>query len=839
MVLPLLALVGVFAGQPAFSFHAFGPYERAVPTPESVLGYGPGEHQTTYFQQEKVLQELVKHAPARVRYETYGKTNEGRPLRVLLISSKDNIAKLESIRKDIAALASGKATDADAIIRRSPSVVWVNECIHGNEPASFESGMWLAYNLAASNNPQITKMLESTVVVLNPSYNPDGHERFAVWYNSVATGSPDEDTIEHHEPRQVNGRSNHYRFDMNRDRVAMSQQETRQEVAEFLKWNPQIYVDQHGQVNTYFFPPASLSVNTNVDRARYNKWADILGRSTAAAFDQHGFLYYVKDIFDLYYPGYLDSWTTLSGAIGMTHETDGSYAIRANRGDGSVATLAGSMAKHFTSALAVIGVGAQQRQELLTSYAAFKKKCASGNIGAKGPFIYAEGTRESVLGLKDQLSASGIESRVISNGGELQGAESFWSGKPESVKITGDSTLLEVPMAQPQSALAKALLEPQSDFEPEFVTEQLKRRAAAMSEEKYPQADQAEFYDLTGWSPIFARNMCGWWASGVREGQPNTAAAKNGPSVVGYALLPSVQGDLTALKLMRDGYNLSVTTRPMRTASGQFPPGTVLVFRERNTKDVSALADVGGMVPIGAGYPEEGRQGPGSESVSSLRKGALGVLFGSETAPTQYSSVWYLLEQQLKLPFTPMHNDALEGDLKEYSCIIFPGGRREEPSDKLKDWVRNGGCAILLGGPGWATGEKGFTKFDLVKADKGQPAGLPGSIFRANLDQRSFLAYGYPRGEIAVPVEGNRFYKARPEGGSVITFSSDEKVKKLLSGWEWPDDTEKNLSGSVWLHDLPFGRGHVIFFMQDPTDRAMWPGLNGLLLNAILFGPGT
>ncbi len=71
-----------------------------------------------------------------------------------------------------------------------------------------------------------------------------------------------------------------------------------------------------------------------------------------------------------------------------------------------------------------------------------------------------------------------------------------------------------------------------------------------------------------------------------------------------------------------------------------------------------------------------------------------------------------------------------------------------------------------------------------------------------------------------------------------MTLDPDEKVNKLLSGWEYDNDTEKNLAGTVWLQDVPVGRGHAIIFFQDPTDRAMWPGLEKLLLNAMLMGPG-
>jgi hypothetical protein len=89
---------------------------------------------------------------------------------------------------------------------------------------------------------------------------------------------------------------------------------------------------------------------------------------------------------------------------------------------------------------------------------------------------------------------------------------------------------------------------------------------------------------------------------------------------------------------------------------------------------------------------------------------------------------------------------------------------------------------------------------------------------------------------IAVPIGGGAIYQTRKEGGSFVTLPSDEKVNKLLSGWEWPDETEKALQGAVFTQDVPIGRGHVIVFTQDPTERAMWPGLNKLLLNAMLLG---
>ncbi len=859
MFATLIAATLLTAGPGHFDFFSHGPYDPSIPKPDAILGYGAGEHLTDYWTQDHVVHAIVDAAPNRAKYISFGKSVEGRPLRIVVISSPENIARLEDIRAKNLSLASGDVKNAKDVIGSTVPIVWINECIHGNEPASFESGMWLIYTLTASQDPEIQDALKKAVVIVNPSYNPDGHERYVTWYNSVATGSSDRNAFEQSEPDVVYGRLNHYRFDMNRDRVAMSQPETQQEVQEFLQWHPQVYVDQHGQVSNYFFPPTAMSVNVNVDRTRYNSWTDVFGRATAKAFDANGFSYFVKDEFDFYFPGYLDTWSSLSGAIGMTHETDGPKSIAMLNGDGSVATIREGISKHFTSAIAVIQSAAAHGPELLTSFADYKRDQVSGKLAGKYRYVVASGDAESLSKLSRQLSTEGIKSYTYSDI-KVKNARSLWSKTDEAIDLPAGSALV-IPMAQPQGALAKALIEDTSDFEPEFVAEQMRRRAQAASDERYPRADPAEFYDLTAWGLLYSYGLEGWWVEDLAtkptslpvfmQPMPTVVAGKTD---VGYAIRPSEDASLFAFHLLSDGIRMQVTSRDMSVQGEKFPAGTFLIFKaaNRDDSDNDMIAPAinkwgetfsGEIVPLQTSYPDEGRQGPGSESVSSVRKPSIAVVFGDDSSTTDFGSAWFLLEKELKLPFTPLRKGVLGGDLSKYSCIVFPDGSYDAPSDKLKEWIQNGGCAVILGGGRWAIGDKGLLKLDQVKLEKDKlPGGLPGSIFKAELDPRSFLSYGYPHSgdakiPIAVPLSGSRFFKAKPEGGSVVTFSSDTQVNKLLSGWEWPDDTEKNLRGVVWLQDQPMGGGHVIWFAEDPTQRAMWPGLNRMLLNAILLGP--
>jgi hypothetical protein len=843
--MPLAWLLGVAMLQPApIDLYSFGPYRPEVPRVESILGFQAGERNSTFREQEMVLSAIAARAADRVRTIQYGKSVEGRPLRIHIISSPANIARLEQIRLANLALGEGKGNPSGV-----PAIVWINQCIHGNEPASFESAMWLMYNLAASRGQRVTSMLDRTVVILNPVYNPDGHERFAVYSNSVSVGSPDPSAFEQPEPGVIHGRTNHYRFDMNRDRVAMSQDETRQEVREFLRWKPHVYVDQHGQTDNYFFPPNPMAINGNVDRDRLNKWADVFGRATAKEFDERGWTYFIKDIFDFFYPGYLDSWATLSGAIGMTHETDGGKQLAKLRADGTVLTLRDGLEKHLVSALAVIEASAKRRDDLVSSFAQFKKRAVTGESAGKFQrvVLVSEDPRP-LIRLKEHLDRMGVTSAFAADAFKQPDANDYWSNSKGEQSFPAGSLVIDI--AQPQGALAKAMLEPKPEFEEEFLKAQRGKKNTAPKGEDYPGPDGHEFYDWTGWAFPYSYNLKAWWCESrpaikVSDQAPAFAKGLAAESPVGYALRNRDMSDiLAAFDVLSKDIRGMVTVKPMVVGGDRFDRGTFIFLAARNQPGFGrSLAEIGRrrgaqFVPLKTSYPDEGRWGPGSENTIALRKPEIAVVFGNPASPSAYGPMWYLMERVFKLPFTPITTQALTRDLSKYSVIVTPSGSGATASGKLREFVTGGGCVIALDSIGWALGSSGFVD---LKTVEGEVDSLPGSLFRAKVDTRSFLSYSLPGNEsgsveIAVPIEGGTHYRVREEGGSMITLSNEEKVTKLLSGWEFAD-TEKHLRGTVWSQQVPVGGGYVVLFPQDPAQRAMWPGLWSILLNGMLIGP--
>jgi hypothetical protein len=832
----LLTLLAAAALQQATTSPLFanGPYSQPLPAKE--LGYELGSRISTYRDQERYLIQLAGNCSSRMKLEEFGKSVEGRPLRIAIVSDPSNMARLEAIRLQHLDLAQGKGDPAATI-----PIVWINETIHGDEPASFESGMALLYNLASSSNPGITSLLKNVVVIVNPVFNPDGHERFAVYYDSVAVGNGDPRSYEMGEPGVIYGRLNHYRFDMNRDRVAFSQDETKQEIKEFLRWNPQVYADQHGQVDNYFFPPNAESINSNVGRQRLEYWTSRFGKATASAFDKLGYGYFVRDEFDFYYPGYLDSFTTLSGAIGMTQETNGGPQITREEGDGASVTLLRGIEKHFTSALAVIRTAAQDRTDLLKSYCDFKNAAVSGKSSGKFQRVVLVSSDPRPLErLAAQLASAGIASKYAARSFSQTDTHDYWSDAAGTHEFPAGSLIVD--MAQSQGPLAKALLEPQSDFEPEFYKAQQDKKNTAPEGEEYPGPDGTEFYDTTAWALPFAYNLPAWWCDSAPTtptgAMPSTTRSATVDAPVLAVPYTDEQDILGAADLLNAGVRVEVSPKPMEIDTKQLPAGTFFILAERNEPGyLDKVARVQAkrhlnVIPLSTMYPDVGRQAPGKGDMAKLRPPKIGVVFGRDGSIGSIGGIWFLMERVFQLPYTPLRTDALGRRIDDFTTIVVPAGTGVTLTQKLRDWVTAGGNLVVLDNPSWAIGSSAFIDLSTRKME-----GLPGSLFRAQLDRRSYLSYGYSSDQLAVPIDGDTSYLIHKEGGNVVSLSPDEKAHKLLSGFEFEDGTEEALAGTLWLLDAPIGNGHVTLFFKDPCDRAMWPGLHKLLLNAMLINP--
>ena len=233
----------------------------------------------------------------------------------------------------------------------APAIVWLSYNVHGNETSSSEAALFTLFALADPANTQTKEWLKNTVVIIDPCINPDGRDRYVNWFNSIVGNNynPRLDAREHREP-WPGGRTNHYNFDLNRDWAWQTQIESQQRIKQYNQWMPQVHVDYHEQgINQpYYFAPAAQPYHEAITQWQRDFQVTI-GKNHAKYFDKNGWLYFTKEIFDLFYPSYGDTYPVYNGAIGMTYEQGGGGAggLGVDTDEGDTLTLYDRATHHY------------------------------------------------------------------------------------------------------------------------------------------------------------------------------------------------------------------------------------------------------------------------------------------------------------------------------------------------------------------------------------------------------------------------------------------------------------------------------------------------------------
>jgi hypothetical protein len=740
-----------------FDFYARGEYRPEVPRPQSILRFDVGDFHTTYAQMEKVIEAIAKAAPDRVRVYDIGTTNEYRMQHLVAISAPENMARIDEIRGNIARLADPRRTsqsDANSLIQNTPAVAWMAYTIHGNESASFEAMMQVIYQLAASNEPATQDILKNTVTLVLTGENPDGHERFATWYNSVATGNADRNALEHREPWSVYGRLSHFRFDLNRDNLAITQKESQNMIKAYFEWNPQVSVDHHGQPSQFFFPPAALPINPNLPQPATNKWLDMYGRANASAFDRNKWDYYVRDIFDLFYPGYWDSYPSLNGAIGMTYETDGGgfKGLRWTRDDGTIATLRSAIAKHYVASLTTLETTAKNRSERLRDFYDFRASALSAHPREKMKRVVILPGKDRVKAaeLVEVLQRSRIEVKTAQAAFSSASAHSYMEKDAPAVSHSFPAGSYIIDLNQPQRVLIKSILEQDTPQDKAFVNDNMRRfkrnqmRGSGQTKEDYG------FYDITAWSLPLAFGVDAFWTEDNADTPanlvtPDTIAAVKRGSVSGRAQIAYIipyqtdSAGVMAMRLLQQNFRVAVATKPLNAAGQKWDRGTFVVRVTRNPETIhdavaKLAAELGVEVTaVNTGFQDEGDTGVGSENVLAMQSPRIAVAADDSVDQTSFGSIWWTLDRY-GVTFTPMTINAIRGGgLKNYTVLIMPDGAAGRYFSSLgpggisalKEWVSNGGTLITVRGASVfaALKDVGLTSSKLVGSEEDEEKG--------------------------------------------------------------------------------------------------------------------
>ncbi|MBT8280829.1 MAG: zinc carboxypeptidase, partial [Muriicola sp.] len=365
-------------------------YDPAIPKPADVIGHEVGEWHVTHDKLMFYMQTLAE-ASDRITIENRGTTFEGRPILLLTVTSPQNHNNLETIRQQHLALSetAGTSTSVDNM----PIVVYQGFSVHGNEPSGANAGLAYAYYLAAAQGPQIDAMLNNTVILMDPSYNPDGLQRFAYWANTNRSMNlnPDGNDREYHEV-WPGGRTNHYWFDINRDWLPVQLPESRARITTFHRWLPNILTDHHemGTNSTFFFQPGEPSrVHPLTPKMNQELTAEI-GTYHAKALDKIGSLYYSEENYDDYYYGKGSTFPDVVGSIGILFEQASSRG-HIQESENGLLTFPFTIRNQFTTALSTVEAAQNMRTKLLNYQRDFYKdlRVEAGRSKTKG-FIFGD-----------------------------------------------------------------------------------------------------------------------------------------------------------------------------------------------------------------------------------------------------------------------------------------------------------------------------------------------------------------------------------------------------------------------------------------------------------------
>ena len=483
---------GCFALVPCVAAHA------EVPTPISVLGHNPGDdfYLADYEDTVRYFHALAA-ASDRIKMFTVGKTTEGKDIEIAVISSSQNLAKLDETKMIAGRLAHATNLNDDQakeLARTSKVIVHIDGGLHADEVAGPQHTMVLAYKLlSAQNDPQIDAILDQVILVLWPTLNPDGQDMVVHWYRQNVGTKYEVSPMPYLYQDYVG-------HDNNRDGYMMNMKEEQVVVKTQLEYSPVIFYCQHQTAPfpaRIWIPPFSDPISSNISPL-VRSWLNLTGANMTAYLNAHNMPGAISESrFDNWYAGFTDWAHVFRNEISFFTETalydyatPHFYTVRdfpkdfqdlralsmySTPWEGGWWRLKDAVDYMVGGSMSVLDLAAKNRETLLYN----RYQAARDNIhhfSKEPPFAYIISDKQA-----DTPEAGLLAQKMIDNGLDVYTSKSGF--KANGVAYPAGSWV--IPMDQPFSALAKELFERQ----------------------KYPDALQNGTaksidlpYDVTGWT---------------------------------------------------------------------------------------------------------------------------------------------------------------------------------------------------------------------------------------------------------------------------------------------------------------------------------------------------
>ncbi len=814
-----------------YYFPANQNFDQNITAPDEFIGHQVGE----FHARHDLIISYLRYIAAtseRAHLIEMGMSWEKRPQVLLVISDPENIKALQ------AKLNEGSAFKGD----NAKLTVWLGYSIHGNEPSGANASLLSSYYFSALESSEHDAVLKDTYILIEPTLNPDGYGRFSNWVNNNRSLNLVSDPMDReHQEAWPRGRTNHYRFDLNRDWLLATQNESKNRLKWFHYFHPNVFGDFHemGTNSTYFFQPGvptrkfpmtpQENVNITADIATYH----------AKMLDDIGSLYYNKQDYDDYYIGKGSTYPDIQGSVGILFEQGSSRGHLQDSINGPLA-FPHTVRNQFVTSLSTVAGAYANKTRLLNYRENFYNNARddANSDRSRGLVISSQGDQGRLMAMVDKLLRHQIQVYRLG----------------ESFKVDGNTIRdgIVIPYQQRQYRLIKAMFETRTQFE------------------------DNTFYDVSTWNFAHAFNLPyevverRRWKDGLMGAEITAAALPEGTvaakSSIAYVIdwaqlnAPAAVEDLTQqglfVRMARDPFEF-------KTSAGnqKFAAGTVVVPVGLQTQDADAIYNMMREIAarhhltiesVSTGLAVSGID-LGSRDMIPINKIKPVLLAGDGTSSYETGHLWFFMDNYLGIAMSQVDlNRFSRLNLDNYTHLLMVSGNysslSEQDVERIKTWVRGGGVIIgMKSANNWLSEQKilsadvSRTSSELndktmrvyrdMSEDNAQRH-IGGSIFKVEVDTSHPLSYGLNSNTVSafknhrhiIGVSKNPYH-------NVMSYSD----KPLVSGYISAGNLD-NIANSVFLSAERLGRGSVIAIADNPVFRGYWLGTSRVLTNSLFFG---
>jgi Zinc carboxypeptidase len=830
----VFAAVTVFAtAQPAASQPAAA---SSIPTPISVLGHNPGDdfYLADYEDTLRYFHALAA-ASDRIKMFTVGTSTEGRPIEIAVISSPENLAKLDEYKQIAGRLAHAtNLNDAQALAlaRTSKVIVHIDGGLHSSEVAGPQHTMVIAYKLLSSqNDPEVDAILNNVILVLWPTLNPDGQDMIVHWYRRNLGTKYEVSPMPWLYQKYVG-------HDNNRDGFMLNMKEEQVVAKEQLDFSPEIFYCQHQTAPfpaRIWIPPFSDPISTNINPI-VRSWLNLIGTNMTAYLDEHQMPGAISESeFDNWYAGFMDWASVFRNEMSFFTETalyhyatphfytvnDFPKPFRDLRALSMYSTpwkggwwrLKDAVDYMVSADMSVLDLAARNRQTLLYN----RYQAARDNIelySKEPPFAYVISSKQT-----DTPEAAHLAGLMIENGLDVYTAKNGFDAN--GVHYPDGSWV--IPMNQPFAPMAKELFE--------------RQRYPTEIEEGTSKAVDLP-YDVTGWTlPLqFGVNV-----DAVTD--PLTAAQRAALTPIDKVTLPatSVEGAGPVFAVthranasfelvnaaLKAGAHVALAQEPVKTAEGKETGAFLLSGIGRASLD--SLVKQYGVNAVAVSNPAH---------TLPLKQARVGLYRPWEPSIDEGWTRWILRTYGFA-PISIYNADMRAAGLRSrFDVIILPnissnqmmdgfgigvvpgqyaGGIGRQGLDNLRQFVRDGGTLVAFNDSAKALiSLLSLPVKDVLKGVGPDKFFCSGALLRINTDHADLPDnFGAPDSPVVVFQDGPAFVPQPGFHGAILaTYPS--QTNPLESGLLLHPEAIEGKAASV---ELEYGQGRIILFGYRPQFR--------------------